>query len=96
MDEKDLLDRVLMTSLNILDIETKDVSNVAQRSTIHEVQLIVMRFLSVLMSKSKPSKVRHFNAFYISYHASINYFFAHLLSPYHLVFYVQKFHVYPS
>ena len=53
----DLLDRVLSTCLRQLHLETVDLSAINSRSNTHEVQLIVMRFLSVLMSKSKsPGK----------------------------------------
>lgn len=53
--DSELLDRVLTTSLSELNLERTDLSGISTRSNVHEVQLIVMRFLSVLMSKSKSS-----------------------------------------
>ncbi|XP_033643062.1 E3 ubiquitin-protein ligase UBR4-like [Asterias rubens] len=54
-DEKDhnSLDSLLTTMLAELNIKRNDFGDVAERSAFHEVQLIIMRLLSVFMSRTK-------------------------------------------
>jgi E3 ubiquitin-protein ligase UBR4 len=48
-----LLHQVFMKCLEELHLDTADITDIATRSSPREVQLIVMRFLSVIMSRSK-------------------------------------------
>lgn len=54
-DEKDhtSLDSLLTTMLAELNMKRNDFGDVAERSAFHEVQLIIMRLLSVFMSRTK-------------------------------------------
>ena len=49
----DLLHQVFSKCLQELHLDSADISNIATRTSSREVQLIIMRFLSVLMSRSK-------------------------------------------
>ena len=63
-EEKDkaALDSLLTSIIGELDLGHKDLGSISTRSARHEVQLIIMRLLSVLMSRTKtgtkPSDVR--------------------------------------
>ncbi len=66
-DEKDkaAMDRLLSVMLGELNMSCKEFSDVASRTAFHEVQLIIMRLLSVFMSRTKSgtktaSEVRTF------------------------------------
>ena len=54
-EEKDRhsLNSLLTTMLAELNLQCKDFGDVAQRTAFHEVQLIIMRLLSVFMSRTK-------------------------------------------
>ncbi|XP_077863344.1 E3 ubiquitin-protein ligase UBR4-like, partial [Saccoglossus kowalevskii] len=54
-EEKDraALDHLLQCTLSELDMSKQDFSDVANRTSRHEVQLIIMRLLSVFMSRTK-------------------------------------------
>ena len=54
-DEKDkaAMDRLLSVMLGELNMTCKEFGDVANRTAFHEVQLIIMRLLSVFMSRTK-------------------------------------------
>ena len=52
-DNSDLLHQVFPKCLEILRLDSADITDIATRTSPREVQLIIMRFLSVLMSRSK-------------------------------------------
>lgn len=51
--DKAILDLLLSTLLSELHINRSDVSDMATRTEAHEVQLVILRLLSVLMSRTK-------------------------------------------
>jgi E3 ubiquitin-protein ligase UBR4 len=52
-DSTALLQQVFMKCLEELHLDTADITDIASRNSPREVQLIIMRFLSVVMSRSK-------------------------------------------
>lgn len=54
-EEKDCaaLAKLLPALINVLDINSKDISKIAERTSKREVNLIVMRLLSIMMSRVK-------------------------------------------
>ena len=54
-DEKDkaAMDRLLSVMLGELNMSCREFGDVASRTEFHEVQLIIMRLLSVFMSRTK-------------------------------------------
>jgi len=51
--DKAILDLLLSTLLSELHINRSDVTDMATRTEDHEVQLVILRLLSVLMSRTK-------------------------------------------
>eukprot|EP00058_Branchiostoma_floridae_P006338 XP_002591826.1 hypothetical protein BRAFLDRAFT_125324 [Branchiostoma floridae] len=65
------LNSLLSCLLQQLDISTQDVTRMAERSKEHEVQLVIMRLLSVFMSRTKIlSKTRTESSSELSQHTS--------------------------
>jgi E3 ubiquitin-protein ligase UBR4 len=54
-DSSDLLHQVFTKCLEELHLDSADITDIASRTSPREVQLIIMRFLSVLMSRSKSA-----------------------------------------
>lgn len=54
-DSSDLLNKVFTNCLQELHLNSDDISDIGSRTSAREVQLVIMRFLSVLMSRSKSS-----------------------------------------
>lgn len=52
-DSSDHLHHVFAKCLEVLHLDSTDITDIAYRTSTREVQLIIMRFLSVLMSRSK-------------------------------------------
>ena len=52
-DNTELLHQVFTKCLEELHLDSAQIKDIACRSSSREVQLIIMRFLSVLMSRSK-------------------------------------------
>ncbi|XP_071821604.1 E3 ubiquitin-protein ligase UBR4-like isoform X2 [Apostichopus japonicus] len=52
-DDRKALNHLLQTMLKELEIEKRDFKKISERTPNHEVQLIVMRLLSVFMSRTK-------------------------------------------
>lgn len=71
-DDRKALNHLLQTMLKELEIEKRDFKKISERTPNHEVQLIVMRLLSVFMSRTKSgtktaSEVRLVNLKYVRY-----------------------------
>ncbi|XP_063242107.1 E3 ubiquitin-protein ligase UBR4 isoform X2 [Bacillus rossius redtenbacheri] len=68
-EEKDCvcLEKVLTTIVGELKMKEPDVSNICERTKQREVHLVIMRFLSVLMSRAKiSSRSSHDNSSFVS------------------------------
>eukprot|EP00795_Rhopilema_esculentum_P010771 gene10771-19563_t len=53
-EDQQSLEKVVSACLDVLDPDDKVTGNIAERSPKREVQLVIIRFFSVLMSQSRP------------------------------------------